>query len=143
MPTIRPMTAGDCMAVARLTNQLGYPVDRDEIADRYVAIAANDQHAVLVADEGGDAIGWVHVARHLVLEARDQAVIHGLVVDEAHRSTGLGAELVAAAEEWARRHGATSILVRSRSTRRCAHRFYERLGFVEVKRSHVFEKPLV
>ena len=28
-------------------------------------------------------------------------------------------------------------------TRRRAHRFYERLGYLEIKRSHVFEKPLV
>jgi len=43
----------------------------------------------------------------------------------------------------ARDRGATTILVRSRSTRERAHRFYDRIGYVEVRRSHVFEKPLV
>ena len=31
----------------------------------------------------------------------------------------------------------------SGGTRERAHRFYERIGYVEVKRSHVFEKTLV
>jgi GNAT superfamily N-acetyltransferase len=83
------------------------------------------------------------VARLALLEASELACINGLVVDEAHRSDGIGAELVAAAEAWAWEHGATAIMVRSRSARVRAHRFYERLGYVEVKRSHVFEKPLV
>jgi len=58
-------------------------------------------------------------------------------------SEGIGAALVEAAEGWARHRGATEMIVRSRSARVRAHRFYERIGYAEVKRSHVFVKSLV
>ena len=57
-----------------------------------------------------------------------------------HRSAGIGAALVEAAEAWARERGATAIIVRSRSTRERAHRFYERIGYVESQaQSHLRE----
>jgi GNAT superfamily N-acetyltransferase len=65
------------------------------------------------------------------------------VVDEAHRSGGVGRALLGAAEAWAREHGCEVVTVRSRVARERAHRFYEREGYVRVKTSHVFSKPLV
>ena len=85
----------------------------------------------------------MHVALVTSLESGLRANIGGLVVDEAHRSSGVGAELLAAAEAWARERAATKMVVRSRVTREGAHRFYEREGYVLVKTSHVFEKPIV
>ena len=138
------MRADDAGAVAELTFQLGYPVDAAELASRASQIRERTDGEILVATDGDDRpIGWIHVAPHDTLEASRQAVILGLVVEETRRSAGIGAELATAAEKWARDRGATSILVRSRSTRMRAHRFYERIGYVEVKRSHVFAKPLV
>jgi GNAT superfamily N-acetyltransferase len=144
MTGIRPMSVTDAERAAQLTTQLGYPVDARTLRARFAAVRASAADEILVATDAEDAaIGWIHVARLALLEASDLACINGLVVDEAHRSDGIGAELVAAAEAWARDHGATSIMVRSRSARVRAHRFYERIGYVEVKRSHVFTKSLV
>ena len=141
---IRPMTAADAPAVADLTTQLGYPAGADETRSRLALLDARpDDHAVLVADEDGRAVGWVHVALYTSLESGCAASLGGLVVDEAQRSGGIGAELLAAAEAWAREHGARRLVVRSRVTRERAHRFYEREGYELVKTSHVFEKPLV
>ena len=143
-PQIRPATVADVGPMAALTAQLGYPVDPKTLAERLAAVRTRTVDEVLVAvDETDGPIAWVHVALLATLEASDLAAINGLVVDEGHRSSGRGASLVAAAERWACDRGATVILVRSRSRRVRAHRFYERLGYVEVKRSHVFEKPLV
>jgi GNAT superfamily N-acetyltransferase len=144
MTRIRPMRDADATRVATLTTQLGYPVTPDELARRLAEVRTHDDHELLVAVDADDAvIGWIHVGRHPGLEAADLAIIHGLVVDEPARSAGIGNELVDAAEAWARSCGATTIIVRSRSTRPRAHRFYERIGYVEVKVSHVFEKRLV
>ena len=144
MSRIRSARTDDAAALAELTTQLGYPVDPVRMALRMAALLDRPDEAVLVATgERGRPIGWVHVARVAVLEADARASINGLVVDEAHRSGGLGAQLLAAAEAWARGHGLDTMLVRSRSTRERAHRFYERHGYVETKRSHVFEKRLV
>jgi GNAT superfamily N-acetyltransferase len=144
MARIRPMTAADAPLVAELTTQLGYPSTAPETAERLALLAASpDLHAVLVAEADGRAIGWVHVELDASLVSGTKANIGGLVVDEAHRSGRIGAELLAAAEAWARERGVTRMIVRSRVTRERAHRFYEREGYELVKTSHVFEKPLV
>jgi GNAT superfamily N-acetyltransferase len=143
MTRIRPMCEADAPRVASLTTQLGYPVEATELAARAADIRATTDDEILVATDAADRpIGWIHVGRLASLEASGMAILHGLVVDEAHRSSGTGATLVDAAEAWAREHGATSMVVYSRSTRERAHRFYERIGYAEVKRSHVFEKAL-
>lgn len=141
---IRPMTTADAPLVADLTTQLGYPTSPAETAERLVRLAERPtEHATIVADEGGRAVGWVHVALATSLAAGVEADIGGLVVDGSHRSSGVGAALLAAAEAWARDHGAARVVVRSRVARERAHRFYEREGYGLVKTSHVFEKRLV
>jgi|SRR5687768_6427164 len=141
---IRPATEADLGPMAELTTQLGYPVDPKTLGERLADMGSRTNDEVLVAaDERDRPIAWVHVAVLATLEASHLAAINGLVVEEGHRSSGIGAALVDAAEQWARDRGATAILVRSRSTRQRAHRFYERVGYVEIKRSHVFQKPLV
>ena len=141
---IRPMRATDIASVADLTTQLGYPSSANEIADRFLDIERAPAAVVLVAtDETDAAIGWIIVRLVAALSSDRPAEIGGLVVGDGHRSEGIGSELAAAAEEWAREHGARSLTVRSRSTRERAHRFYERLGYQQIKLSHVFEKPIV
>jgi GNAT superfamily N-acetyltransferase len=141
---MRPARADDATALADLTTQLGYPADARTLSRRLAPLLGRPDGAVLVAvDDGDRPIGWIHVAGLAILEADERAVIHGLVVDEAHRSGSVGTELLAAAEAWARERGIGIMLVRSRSTRERAHRFYLDRGFAEVKRSHVFEKRLV
>jgi GNAT superfamily N-acetyltransferase len=141
---IRPMTAADASLVADLTTQLGYPTSSGASAERIsILLARPDDHAALIAEEAARAIGWVHVAIYTSLESGRVATIGGLVVGEGHRSGGVGAELLAAAETWARENGASKMVVRSRVTRERAHRFYLREGYRLLKTSHVFEKRLV
>jgi (aminoalkyl)phosphonate N-acetyltransferase len=143
MTRIRPMRAEDAAAVADLTTQLGYPVDAAELARRFDAVSARSDDAVLVATDADDRpIGWIHVGLLVGLAVSHAAGIHGLVVDEAERSAGVGAALVEAGEAWARDRGVSTITVRSRIARVRAHRFYARLGYREIKRSLVFEKAL-
>jgi len=138
------MVTADAPIVADLAAQLGYPSTADEIATRFEELRPRDDDEVLVATDADDTpIGWVHVARVVTLESGTAGLIGGLVVDDAHRSGGIGAELLSAAEAWARGRGVDRMIVRSRSERQRAHRFYERAGYVQVKLSHVFEKPLV
>jgi GNAT superfamily N-acetyltransferase len=141
---IRPMMEADASVIAELTTQLGYPTNPAETTERIsVLLSRPDDHAALVAEDDGRAVAWVHVAIYTSLESGRVATIGGLVVDEGHRSGGIGAQLLAAAEEWARESGAAKMVVRSRVTREQAHRFYEREGYAILKTSHVFEKRLV
>ena len=140
---IRDAVPADAAALAELSAQLGYPVPPDEMAERLAALLADPHHRVFVfSSDAGGVLGWVHVFRSLYLEAPPMAEIGGLVVDEAARSRGIGARLVARVERWALAHGLVRIRVRSRLEREDAHRFYDRLGYSRLKRQQVFVKDL-
>jgi GNAT superfamily N-acetyltransferase len=51
--------------------------------------------------------------------------IEDLAVHPHRRSQNIGGRLLTAAEDWARRHGATHIELDSSNDRTRAHRFYE------------------
>jgi GNAT superfamily N-acetyltransferase len=87
-------------------------------------------------------IGWLHVSREALLECDVRAEVNGLVVAEAQRSLGAGVRLLAAAEDWARKHGCASMSVRSNVIRERAHKFYERNGYEHYKTQKSFRKPL-
>src|SRR6266704_244511 len=127
---IRRAKSSDVLRIAVLSGELGYP-------------APASQHAVFVAESGKDGvIGWVHVSRQPLLEVEIRAEVNGLVVAEGQRSLGAGAQLLAAAEEWARKHGCKSMSVRSNVIRERAHHFYERNGYEHYKTQKSFRKPL-
>jgi GNAT superfamily N-acetyltransferase len=139
---IREISAADADAAARLSEELGYPVSAGVMAQRIDALNALPDHAVYVACVSGETVGLIHVmeTRHLTAEAR--AEIAGLVVASEVRSRGIGRHLVARAERWALERGLTDMIVRSRSTREAAHRFYLREGYRQTKISAVFTKEL-
>ena len=143
MTPIRPATLEDVAALVDLNDQLGYPATETELVERLAPILASDEHSMLVATDDGRPIGWIHVALEHGMETSRAAVLRGLIVDERHRSMGIGHDLLRAAEDWARDRGCAVVIVRSRVTRDRAHRFYLREGFEQVKTSHVFGKPLV
>src|SRR6267154_4044006 len=76
------------------------------------------------------------------LESEVRAEVNGLVVAEGQRSLGAGARLLAAAENWARKHGCKNMSVRSNVIRERAHKFYERDGYEHYKTQKSFRKPL-
>lgn len=139
---VRQPIATDAPRLADLCTGLGYPSTPDEIAMRLASLDAGHDLVLVAVDEQDDALGWIHasVIRHLHEAAHVE--ITGMVVAENARGSGIGAELVAEVEAWARTAGLTRMLVRSNIVRERAHRFYERLGYVRHKTSHVFEKAL-
>jgi GNAT superfamily N-acetyltransferase len=140
---IRPARPEDAAALADLTTQLGYPASEEELAERLKPLLGSQHHAVLVATDPADRpVGWIHITVEVGLAQAPTAGIHGLVVDEGHRSDGIGAALLAAGERWAGEHGLGRMVVRSRVARERAHRFYEREGYALEKTSRVFVKPL-
>ena len=138
--TIREALESDARAIAALTGQLGYPASPSEIEGRLDWIK-RDGH-VFVAEIGGAVIGWVHIHEAHFLESPAHAEIGGLVVEENHRGSGVGTELMAAAERWAVAMGYTTVRVRSNVIREAAHRFYKRSGYSETKRQAVFVKDV-
>ena len=86
-----------------------------------------DRATVLVAEEGGEAVGLC--TAYLDLDSVRFGLrcwVEDLVVETGSRSRGAGGALLAAAAEWARERGATHLELDSGLARSDAHRFYER-----------------
>ncbi|MBR0553284.1 GNAT family N-acetyltransferase [Stakelama marina] len=95
--------------------------------------------SVAVASDGGRIVGaavllWVRGGRVAY------CVLEDLAVDPAVRNRGVGADLVAFAEEAARERGMAWIFLESGLHNHGAHRLFERSGFRPI--SKVFLKPL-
>lgn len=140
---IRPAAHGDLDTLAILSEQLGYPVAPAVLAPRLETVLTKPGHSLLVAEDAGQVVGWVHGCMRYLLEEEPHAFIGGLIVADGQRSRGVGARLMAAIEDWARTQGAHEVHVYSNVIRERAHRFYERIGYTHVKISKVLKKRLV
>jgi len=140
---VRRARSEDAKRIAELSGQLGYPATASQMRERLRGIKLSSQHAVFIVESAKEGvIGWLHVSRQPLLEVEIRAEVNGLVIAEGQRSAGAGARLLAAAEEWARKHGCKSMSVRSNVIRERAHIFYERNGYEHYKTQKSFRKPL-
>jgi N-acetylglutamate synthase-like GNAT family acetyltransferase len=137
---LRSATPGDVPRLAELSGVLGYPVPVEKLADRVARVLDRDEHVLLVAEQEGQVVGWIHAAQQELVESERRCEILGLVVAPEQRRAGTGRCLVSAVETWAGRRGLEEVSVRSAITRSESHPFYERLGFVRVKTQHVYRK---
>ena len=138
----RIITPDDAEAAAELSEQLGYLVSSAEMKRRIEEFATFADDVIYVACLGGKVVGWIHVGLTHHLQSEPRAEIGGLVVSSQIRGAGIGRRLVACAEEWARRRGLNSMVVRSQIGRERAHNFYLREGFTRTKTSAVFTKAI-
>ncbi len=140
---IRPARTGDAMALARLSDQLGYPVRSEAVGRHLDSVMSAQGHAVFVAeDESGAVHGWLHVFVTRRLFVAPFAELGGMVVDEGYRGRGIGRALLTQAEGWAAQSGCGLIRIRTNIQRSGAHAFYDHLGYAVSKSQHVFEKQL-
>jgi len=140
---IRHAHEDDCVEVARLARQLGYPASDDIMRKRLQRLLASPSDIILVAESTDRALaGWIHGVLSQFLESDYRLEIAGLVVDERFHRKGIGRRLVERAEGWAVEHGVSQSSVRCRTTRADAHRFYEGLGYSQSKTQIVFRKSL-
>jgi GNAT superfamily N-acetyltransferase len=140
--TIRTAQVTDAPAISTLIVQLGYETSSPAVADRLTRLLARADQRFVVAEGDGRLLGWVNVQIAEYVESGAFAVIGGLVVDRAHRREGIGEALMAQAENWAREQGCTVMRLWSSTSRTPAHRFYERLGYSNIKTQYSFVKAL-
>lgn len=127
--TVRPATQDDADRLASLLTDEGYPAGGTDIAarlERYLGIGSQ----VLVAEAGGDVVGFVSVLVLPRFEVGDLfARITSLVVDAGVRERGIGRLLMQAAEDQARVAGAAWLEVTAGHHRPDARRLFESLGY--------------
>lgn len=144
---IRDMEREDREAVIELMlalNRFENAISGDRATSRKAAIAslADDEEKLraggglrlVAAPEGGVAVGYMCCAvaygpPFLKEEVRTFLYVHSLVVAEAARGGGVGAALMAGAEDFARAQGLRAMVVAHLAGNEGAGRLYERLGF--------------
>ena len=141
-PVVDSVPVADVARLAELAGELGYPTTTAEMRVRLRRVKPAALHAIFVAEDGGEVVGWIHVGVSFLLEVPLRAEINGLVVSVATRSRGTGARLLEAAEAWARTKKCEGMSVRSNVIRERAHAFYERNGYEHYKTQKSFRKAL-
>ena len=130
----------DLIALYRQLDQGGTPappITLERALKTWRAIAANPNHKILVARLGGRVVGCSDIVivqnlRH----GRPYAILENVVVDEKHRSLGIGRALTERAVAIAREAGCYRVSLTSDRRREDAHRFYEREGFAFTHRGY-------
>jgi GNAT superfamily N-acetyltransferase len=128
---IRPALSADAPAVTRLLAELGYPDnDVESVRGRLERWSRHPEGAAFVAESDAAVVGVVAVVAIPLLERPGSGGrIVALVVDETRRGSGIGRELVAAAEAEALRLGCDTMEVTSSRHRTGAHAFYRARGY--------------
>jgi GNAT superfamily N-acetyltransferase len=104
---------------------------------------AEDCALFVAQSDDGKVVGYIQInLEPKTLLSDSRADISALIVHESCRSQGIGAALVASAEQWAADKGLNLIRVRSNTTREAAHRFYLRAGYRVSKTSSIFVKTI-
>jgi len=136
---VRNATPRDAISLAGLAAQLGYPTSDQKIEKRMTKYSDNPDERVIVAELAGEVVGWTSVAVVDHFYTDIYVEISGLVIDEKHRSKGIGSLLLGEVRRWAGEKGVATVRLRANILRKDAHRFYEREGFTRVKEQIMFE----
>lgn len=131
---IRDAHEGDVPALLRLVRQLDPPEEAPSEAAALASLRVIGKQPgmrIVVAEDRDGVIGAVMLAvlPNLTHGGRPWAQMENLVVDEDHRSRGVGRALMAWCEDEAREAGCYKLQFQSRNRRRAAHRFYRNLGY--------------
>ena len=94
-------------------------------------ITSLEGYHLLVAEVDGEVMGTtvLVILPGLAHGISRWGVVEFMVVDEAHRSRGIGQELMDHAAELARETGCYKIMLGSNKQRSDAHRFYRKAGY--------------
>lgn len=98
----------------------------------FFAVRRQSGNSIIVAVKEGRVVGCMQLTliEGLSRLGTKRAQIEAVRVDRAHRGDGVGEKLIEHAIGIARRRGCSLVQLTTDRTRRDAHRFYKRLGFV-------------
>lgn len=142
-PEIRMAQRGDMDALCRIcSEEMGYPCAPELVETKWAGLDP-DREAVFVAVMGeSGAVGYIHVERYDVLYFETMANILGLAVRSDFQRNGIGKALISRAETWARDHGIHLMRLNSGISRKGAHAFYRKQGYVDEKKQLRFTKEI-
>ena len=62
---IRTATIDDTQEIARLSSELGYPLNIEQLEERIPEISNRKDHVIYVAESDRQLIGWIHASVRL------------------------------------------------------------------------------
>lgn len=144
---IRPLEERDLAEWLRLRTSLWDQTAEDDHRTEMVDIIEHpDSQFVAVADTGnGRLAGFLEASiRNQVEDCDTENVgyLEGWFVDLDHRRRGIGAALVAAAEDWARDHGCTEMASDAEIGNTVSQQAHAQLGYTETSRLVHLRKEL-
>ena len=135
---IRGATVQDWPQVAELLVELGRDVSPSAVSNpSYVIrfgghLALRESRTLVAEGPKGRLLGFVDLEfRQRLGHPRPQAWVNDLVVTEPKRGHGIGAALLARAEDLARKRGCFRMTLETAGWRDATHRFYEREGWTD------------
>lgn len=139
--TIREAKLTDIKAINHLntfTLQHEYPLEEAE--KQLVYLLSSPTNQLFVKEIDGNVVGYIQLAEYVSTYGPRLMNVLGLAVEPACHNQGIGKALLIHAEEWAKESGADGIRLNSGLERTQAHKFYEHLGYKEVKKQINFNK---
>lgn len=128
--TIRNASVADAAALAALLDELGYPASANDVVARLASPEAFGNAIALVAEIERQVAGLVTCHSFpSIHHSAPVAWLTTMVVGKGFQRSGIGRQLVSAAEQLARRRGAGRVSVTSGRQRDDAHAFYRGLGY--------------
>ncbi len=130
--TLGKRTVMDSVAALRRPDA----VDVIENFDRLLRIVERRDHVGLIAEDDGEPVGFLLMLESLPDEVtgQDQSFIAYMAVERDRRGGGIGAALLAAAEDEARRRGLPYMALMVTEDNASARALYERAGYLTERR---------
>ena len=148
MIRVRPVERDDAAAWLRLRCALWPDGSGDEHRgdiERFLAGAAAEPAAVLLAEDDGRAVGLAELSIRPYAEGCSTsrvAYLEGWFVSREARGTGVGRALIAAAEEWGRWQGCTEFASAALADNDVSAAAHRAVGFTEAGLVRCFRKDL-
>ena len=149
---VRAATLGDLERLSALRRSLWPDMSIEENASELAAILRGDGIGTLplvifvAEDEDHALVGFIEVGLRSHADGCDPwkpvGYVEGWFVRESHRRQGIGTELVAAAENWARNQGCLEMASDALIDNDVSRRAHETLGFEVVDRCVHYRKAL-
>jgi GNAT superfamily N-acetyltransferase len=138
--TLRDATRADVPAIVRMLADDALGRGREMLSDplppsyyaAFDALAADRNNRLMIAEQDGAIVGTFQLTfiSGLSRQGARRALIEAVRVARERRGSGLGEQMIRAAIAIARKEGCALMQLTTDKSRKDAHRFYERLGFV-------------
>ena len=132
------MTVEDGTGVNALSKQLGYPLSIEETVKNIDLVLQSKDHTAFVAECENKIVGWIGASQVIMIEVMPHCEINGLVINEHYQGIGIGKFLIDKVKHWAREKGNNKLGLHCNIKRTQAHKFYEHIGFAEIKQQKNF-----